>query len=61
MKLFDIADDLRYKSHINHGMNHLDARLKIYNNERFPYKIFSIQLPKESNEKTIQDSKNEIG
>ena len=61
MKLFDIADDLRYKSYTNHGMNHLGARLKIYTNERFPYKLISIQLPKESNEKIIQDTQNEIG
>ena len=61
MKLFDIADDLRYKSYTNHGMNHLGARLKIYTNERFPYKLISIQLPKESNEKNIQDTQNEIG
>ena len=61
MKLFDIADDLRYKSYTNHGMNHLDARLKIYNNERFPYKIFSIQLPKESYETSLQNNQTEIG
>jgi len=42
-------------------MNHLGARLKIYTNERFPYKLISIQLPKESNEKNIQDTQNEIG
>jgi hypothetical protein len=60
MKLFDIADDLRYKKQINHGMNHLYERLKIYTNEGFPFKLVSVQLPKESNE-TLQNSKTEIG
>jgi len=50
MKLVDIADDLRYKKQVNHGMNHLYERLKIYTNEGFPYKLISIQLPKESHE-----------
>jgi superfamily II DNA or RNA helicase len=60
MKLIDIADDLRYKKHINHGMNHLHARLKIYTNEGFPYKLISVQLPKETHEK-LQNSETEIG
>jgi superfamily II DNA or RNA helicase len=60
MKLFDIADDLRYKKHINHGMNHLHERLKIYTNEGFPYKLVSVQLPKESNEK-LQNIETKIG
>ncbi len=50
MKLFDLADDLRYKKYINHGMNHLNERLKIYTNEGFPYKLISVQLPKDNNE-----------
>jgi superfamily II DNA or RNA helicase len=60
MKLIDIADDLRYKKHINHGMNHLHERLKIYTNEGFPYKLVSVQLPKESHE-TLQNIETEIG
>lgn len=60
MKLIDIADDLRYKKQINHGMNHLYERLKIYVNEGFPYKLISVQLPKESHEK-LQDSETQIG
>jgi len=60
MKLIDIADDLRYKKQINHGMNHLHERLKIYTNEGFPYKLISVQLPKESNEK-LQNIETEIG
>ena len=60
MKLIDIADDLRYKSYVNHGMNHLHERLKIYTNEGFPYKLISVQLPKETYEK-LQNFKTEIG
>ena len=60
MKLIDIADDLRYKSYTNHGINHLRERLKIYTNEGFPYKLISVQLPKETHE-TLQDHKTEIG
>jgi superfamily II DNA or RNA helicase len=60
MKLIDIADDLRYKSHVNHGMNHLNERLKIYTNEGFPYKLVSVKLPKETHEE-LQDNKTEIG
>ena len=60
MKLIDIADDLRYKKHVNHGMNHLHERLKIYTNEGFPYKLVSVQLPKESHEK-LQNTETEIG
>ena len=56
MKLIDIADDLRYKKQINHGMNHLYERLKIYTNEGFPFKLIAVQLPKESNE-NLQNTK----
>jgi superfamily II DNA or RNA helicase len=61
MKLIDIADDLRYKSHINHGMNHLHERLKIYTNEGFPYKLISVQLPKEESNEKLQNTETEIG
>jgi superfamily II DNA or RNA helicase len=44
MKLIDIADDLRFKSYTNHGMNHLNERLKIYTNEGFPYKLISVKI-----------------
>jgi len=60
MKLIDIADDLRYGKQINHGMNHLHERLKIYTNEGFPYKLIAVQLPKEKHEK-VQNTETEIG
>jgi superfamily II DNA or RNA helicase len=42
--LFDIADDLTYKSRKNFALNHFVERIKIYNEEKFEYKIYSINL-----------------
>jgi superfamily II DNA or RNA helicase len=42
--LFDIADDLTYKSRKNFALNHFIERIKIYNEEKFEYKIYSINL-----------------
>ena len=36
-KIYDISDDMKYKSYINHTLRHLDERLKIYNNEGFDF------------------------
>lgn len=42
--LFDIADDLTWKSHTNTTLKHFSERISLYNDERFVYKIYSIQL-----------------
>jgi superfamily II DNA or RNA helicase len=42
--LFDIADDLTYKSKKNFTLDHFVERMKIYNEEKFEYKIYSINL-----------------
>lgn len=42
--LYDIADDLRYKSHTNYTMLHLFERLKIYDSEKFDYKISKVDF-----------------
>jgi len=42
--LFDIADDLRYKKHENFTLRHFRDRVKIYNEERFEYKLYNIEL-----------------
>ena len=42
--LYDIADDLSWKSRKNFMMHHLDARLDIYNEEKFDYKIYTVKL-----------------
>ena len=44
LTVYDISDDLRYKSHVNHTHNHMLARLKIYKNENFNYKVLKIKL-----------------
>jgi superfamily II DNA or RNA helicase len=42
--LYDIADDLRYKKHMNYTLRHFVERTKIYNDEQFPFKIYKIGL-----------------
>jgi superfamily II DNA or RNA helicase len=42
--LFDVSDDLSWKSHLNHTLKHLVERLKIYNAEEFDYKLFDVEL-----------------
>jgi len=44
MTLFDIADDLSWKSHKNYTLEHFKERLKIYINEGFDYKIYNIDM-----------------
>jgi superfamily II DNA or RNA helicase len=42
--LYDIADDLSWKSTRNHTLNHFVERVKIYNTEQFKYKVYNIEL-----------------
>jgi len=42
--LYDIADDLRYKSKVNYTLEHFAERIKLYNEEQFEYKIYNINL-----------------
>ena len=42
--LYDISDDLRYKKHMNYTLKHMVERCRIYNEERFPFKIYKIGL-----------------
>ncbi len=44
--LFDIADDLKYNNKKNHTLNHLFERVKNYDEERFSYRVYDIQLGK---------------
>ena len=44
--LYDIADEISYKSRRNYTLNHLVERIKIYNEENFNYDIISIPLKK---------------
>jgi superfamily II DNA or RNA helicase len=42
--LFDISDDLSWKKHKNFSLKHFFERVKIYNSEKFDYKLRSIKL-----------------
>ena len=42
--LYDIADDLRWKNRKNYAYRHHEARLKIYDEEKFPYNIHKFLL-----------------
>ena len=51
--LYDIADDLRHKKRMNFTLQHFVERAKIYNEEKFPFKIYNIGLKDDStNSKT---------
>jgi len=42
--LYDISDDLRYKNHQNYTLLHFKERIKIYNEEKFNYKLINTNL-----------------
>ena len=43
-KLYDIGDDLAWKSWTNHTLKHFIERMKIYNIEKFDYRTITITL-----------------
>ena len=42
--LFDIADDMKHNNRKNYTLLHFEERIKIYNEEKFEYKIYTVQL-----------------
>jgi superfamily II DNA or RNA helicase len=42
--LYDVADDLSWKSFKNHTIRHFSERVQMYNQEKFEYKIYTIKL-----------------
>ena len=42
--LYDISDDLAWKSRKNFTLLHFGERIKIYNEEKFEYKIFTVPI-----------------
>ena len=42
--LYDISDDLIWKSKKNFTIQHFAERVKIYNEEKFDYKIYTVNL-----------------
>ena len=48
--LYDIADDLRCDDYMNHTLKHFIERTKIYNEEKFSYKLHKIGLKNGNNQ-----------
>ena len=42
--LYDVADDFTWKSYKNHTIKHFSERIQMYNQEKFEYKIYTINL-----------------
>jgi type I site-specific restriction endonuclease len=42
--LFDVGDDLMWKSKKNYTLGHMVERIKIYNEEKFNYKLVRIKV-----------------
>jgi superfamily II DNA or RNA helicase len=42
--LFDIADDFRVGKFINYTLKHFIERCKIYDEQKFPYKFYNIEI-----------------
>jgi type I site-specific restriction endonuclease len=42
--IYDIVDNLQYKKKANFTLKHFMERVKIYNSEKFPYKVYNIDL-----------------
>jgi len=43
-RLLDIADDFSTKGYKNYTLKHFMERLKIYRNEKFPYKVHNVKM-----------------
>lgn len=42
--LYDIADDLVWKTYKNHTIKHFVERIKIYSEEKFDYKVYNMEI-----------------
>ena len=42
--LYDIADDFRTGKHVNYTLQHLQERVRIYDEEKFKYKFYNIEV-----------------
>ena len=45
--LFDISDDFRIGKYTNYSLHHFVERVKIYDDEKFNYKFYNINLKNE--------------
>lgn len=44
LTLFDIVDDMRWKSYKNHMLRHFEERIKIYDAEQFDYRLYMVGI-----------------
>ncbi len=51
--IYDIADDIRYKKRMNFTLQHFAERVQIYNDEKFPVKIYNIGLKNDNQNSKI--------
>ena len=51
--LYDIADDICWKTYNNHTLKHFASRLKIYREEEFTFKIYNIRLNYDTHTKIV--------
>jgi len=42
--LYDISDDFKWKTWINHTLKHMQERFKIYSSEKFKIKLYNVKL-----------------
>lgn len=42
--LYDIADDLRRGQYVNYTLKHFEERVKMYSEEKFPFKIVNVRI-----------------
>lgn len=42
--LYDVADDVSWKSNQNHTIKHFSERIQMYNQEKFEYKIYTVKI-----------------
>jgi len=58
--LYDIADDLSYKSWHNYTLKHFAVRVKMYNEEEFDYKIYNIRIKNAEPHQTSERRNNSL-
>ena len=46
-KLIDVVDDLKYKTYVNFALRHFIERINIYNEEKFDFQVYDVNLYKE--------------
>jgi len=58
--LYDISDDLSYKSWNNFTLKHFAVRVKMYNEEEFDYKIYNIRLKNDNSHSKTNERRDSV-